>query len=144
MDLNNKERQQEALQWEVNNRTFGTLAINRGEIGKYRTGCQYAHQFNGGCAVGRLVPEELAAKLSGPVRRVFEELPESVSCMGLRFLASLQRLHDNPDNWDSLGLSKKGVEGVRTLAQTYGLTIDFSKYESSDQTSTSSSPSMGS
>lgn len=123
-----KQAQAAALQWEVNNRTSLNRAVNYRED-TFSPGCQYAHHFHGGCAVGRLLPEELARKLRGPISLEFNRLPEDVSCMGLPFLVSLQQLHDDFKNWYATGLSIEGLAIARGIATRYGLEIDFSKYE---------------
>ena len=117
--------QTDALQWEVNNRT----SLNRAVLAN--GACVYTHNINGGCAVGRLLPQALASKLSAAICDIDQQrLPEHVRHMGLMFLMKLQHLHDTMKNWDDAGLSLHGLGMARSLMNEYNLTIDFSKYGS--------------
>lgn len=106
--MNVKEEREKALQWEVNNRTSFNRAIQR--PGTVENVCMYNHDFNGGCAVGRLIPKELAARLSGIISRShLKLLPDEVAELGLEFLEQLQSLHDVKANWDEIGLTAQGL-----------------------------------
>lgn len=133
-----KNEQTKALQWEVDNRTLlnrGVMLIDGGRHIGVEPRCTYSHEANGGCAVGRLLPKEIAAELSGPVCDInLTVFPENVACMEAEFLTELQRLHDLRDFWDIEGLccsrfgNSDGIGAAKRIAEKFGLTIDFSKY----------------
>ena len=70
-----------------------------------------------GCAVGRLLPQELKIhlddnytfnQLCAGVDDIFDLLPDDIKAYGLTFLSDLQVLHDNSDYWDENGLTETG------------------------------------
>jgi hypothetical protein len=73
-----------------------------------------------GCAIGRLLTPELRRSLpNGGVRDfdIFPKLPDDIRELGPDFLAALQCLHDNKDNWVPGGLTAYGrdtAEGIRS------------------------------
>ena len=77
--------------------------------------CCYSHKVNGGCAIGRKIPAELAEKFdffatnnAVHAPRILDNLPPELQELGSDFLSMLQALHDQPDNWDDAGLNSKG------------------------------------
>lgn len=76
-----------------------------------------------GCAIGRCLPIN-GRPNKGTVNDpdVYKIIPAWMKEMdGEDFLASIQRLHDNPANWDSRGLTEKGDAMVTKLKQQYKL-----------------------
>ncbi len=94
-----------------------------------RAGCKYVpvSDETEGCAIGRLIPLELAKELdsteySGVSNyHTFNKLPQWLQYLGKDFLTDLQRLHDNND----LMVRNKG--GVVTL-MTNHVEIDKIKF----------------
>lgn len=77
-----------------------------------------------GCAIGRHLTSELAAKLElsnfGVAHpEMFKQLPENLQKLGESFLREIQILHDNEKNWDENGLSEKGKEEVEYIKQLF-------------------------
>ena len=77
-----------------------------------------------GCAIGRLIPKELAEELdkeffydigNSGVKEIFDRLPIDLQAYGVKFLSELQGLHDNPEYWREHGLSDEGAERVELL-----------------------------
>ena len=70
-----------------------------------------------GCAVGRLLPKELAEKFDelggGIIAKYFDLLPKKIKGYTLNFLRTLQRLHDNPIYWNDSG------SGLTKLGKNY-------------------------
>ena len=105
----------EVVEWESTNRNSTNRAINPSES------CYYSHSFNGGCAVGRLLPEDIAEKAdldnalatSSGIREpeIWEicSQVELVTLLGMDFLADLQFIHDNGYHWTKKGLSEIGM-----------------------------------
>lgn len=92
----------------------------------YKKGCLYSHQYNGGCAIGREIPQELAIQLddykagagvSNP--NIFAKLPDYLKELGQQFLIDLQRLHDGCKNWCKTGLSKAGKLRAAEIKRNY-------------------------
>ena len=101
-------RRLEILEWERDNRNLN----NRAVLGQ---SCTYRHSANGGCAVGRLVPEHLAETLYGRVAYCFNRLPNDVQELGLKFLRCLQNFHDSAGYFEKDGLSSFGVYKMNSL-----------------------------
>ncbi len=90
--------------------------------------CRYnpIHEKTEGCAIGRLIKDkalcakfdELEAFESG-VDYVFDELPEDLQELGQEFLARLQDLHDDVDNWTETGMSDDGLEQKDSIKNNY-------------------------
>lgn len=79
--------------------------------------CSYhpAHENTQGCAIGRwldrdnpIIVGKWASEVSAP--RVQGNLPKWMVEMGIVFLARVQMLHDNDNNWNEKGLTEKGLE----------------------------------
>lgn len=100
--------------------------------------CVYSPETSGkttseGCAVGRLIPTELATRLDqtytgdSTVTKIFDELPEDLKDLGLDFLADLQGLHDTEIYWDfeNKDISEKGILKVKELTNK----IETGEYE---------------
>jgi hypothetical protein len=79
--------------------------------------CVYDHRFNGGCAIGRELSDELAGRLIGAVSAtiVFNQLPDELKALGKDFLAVVQKLHDYTKYWNESGLSEEGKERVKEI-----------------------------
>lgn len=79
-----------------------------------------------GCAIGRLIPQRLRAKLdkfdgaTGVIEyKIFQELPKKIQNLGQDFLVELQILHDNNSYWDDGGLTEKGEKVVTEMKRRY-------------------------
>lgn len=91
--------------------------------------CYYSSQKankpeSDGCAIGRLLPEELRIELdalpaSSINNKIFGLLPKDVQALELNFLSRLQSFHDNSKNWNITG-SGLTFEGQSEL-------VDFKK-----------------
>lgn len=84
------------------------------------TNCVYSHSFFGGCAIGRHLPQDLAAKLKGSViqEQVFNQLPFNLQVYGRSFLWYVQSLHDNCNHWQAHEVGNNLTEaGIRRLAE---------------------------
>lgn len=76
-----------------------------------------------GCAVGRLVSEDLRkaiqAKVEGTfntsVSHIFNDLPQDVQELGTPFLCQLQIFHDRPECWGPDGPSEYGKAILKTI-----------------------------
>ena len=98
--------------------------------------CAYSPKTLGktgdGCAIGRWLDEDLKLELdryeNNPVISdgVYEKLPDWMQSLGKSFLSSVQKLHDDDDNWNN-GLSDIGEISVNRIIDTYNLNIP--KYE---------------
>lgn len=78
-----------------------------------------------GCAVGRLLTDELKIKLDNVgiigttgVGEIFHELPDDIRAYSQYLLESLQSLHDRDDNWTPDGISDEGEEYVKKIINT--------------------------
>jgi hypothetical protein len=66
--------------------------------------CVYSHHINGGCAIGRKLPADLAEKFEatqfGAISRMelFNCLPPELSVLGADFLQKCQNMHDICNN----------------------------------------------
>ena len=85
-----------------------------------------------GCAIGRLISEELQIELdsisdseengSGVYNlEVFILLPEEIQALGQDFLSSLQNLHDSGTFWSRKGLTEAGKRRVTEIKRIYGI-----------------------
>lgn len=93
--------------------------------------CSYSAKTLGtkgkGCAVGRLLPLELRNELDEyyvlgvGVAEIFDMLPKSVQSLSVKFLESLQDLHDLNLNWDDKGLTDFGIENVSRIKKKFDL-----------------------
>ena len=83
--------------------------------------CRYEHRYNGGCAIGRKVPEQLAHELRGIVSDCFSMLPPELQELGEDFLNSVQRLHDVAVCWNETGLSPAGQIRYEEICKRYSL-----------------------
>ena len=85
--------------------------------------CQYMPSMTSeGCAIGRLLPEDIVDKLPPDAgvydERVWTHLPEWLKAMGQEFLKDLQILHD---------LSKFALKYERDVTDRMETHVDFSK-----------------
>lgn len=92
---------------------------------KSDVGCVYSPESidnpnSEGCAVGRLLTNELKLKLDNVgevgtvgVMAIFHLLPLDIQAYSLDLLQSLQTLHDRDVNWTSTGISDEGEEFVK-------------------------------
>ena len=112
-----KAKRKEILEWEEQNRTLK----NRSMYGKFCAYRNAASPDNPGCAVGRLLPVEVAKQLDGlgPVSHIFHLLPMKVASLGFEFLTEIQTLHDNASYFTEEGLSTAGVERVNHIKQQF-------------------------
>ena len=102
---------QEIIDWERQNRN----STNRGTKSY---GCIYSPtESSPGCAVGRLIADKVLCDqldeegykgINTSIRCVFDKLPLEIQDLGKRFLAELQRWHDNELNFTETGLSEQG------------------------------------
>jgi hypothetical protein len=107
-----QQRRMEILEWERDNRNLA----NRSQPDDL-VSCHYKALLGKpfGCAVGRLLDEDLAEALDqmpeSSVARpdIFNMLPQSVKDLGFLFLKDLQLLHDISSNWTTEGLSEEGM-----------------------------------
>ena len=90
-----------------------------GENACFYNGANNNKTESSGCAVGRLIPIELAEELDNrfegidsTVFEVFHFLPQNVKDYGKKFLGKLQLLHDVDEHWDEMGLTEIGNEYV--------------------------------
>jgi len=88
--------------------------------------CSYFPQNNKslGCAIGRHVSDKDLCKEwdklpndKSSVYAIFEQLPEYLRLLDCNFLLAIQRLHDNPNNWDENGLSETGRYNAKEIEQ---------------------------
>jgi len=99
MEVTESKTRQALLDNTVNHFNTDNLCTNDAGLCVYRN-----HDNSLGCAIGREISDELALSFdrrnSYPsVRGVFTELPKRLKDMGLEFLCSIQRLHDDEKNW---------------------------------------------
>lgn len=97
---------------------------------KSDVGCVYSPESidnpnSEGCAVGRLLTDELKIKLDNVgnlgctgVSAIFHLLPLDIQAYSLDLLQSLQGLHDQDDNWTPDGISDIGEELVKRTINT--------------------------
>jgi len=117
-----QQRRMEILEWEKTNRNL----TNRSQL-DVGTSCHYSALIGKpfGCAVGRLLDEDLAEALDGmpesSVSRldIFKILPQDVKDLGLPFLRELQTLHDIPSNWTDEGLSEEGMQFFEKMVKVH-------------------------
>jgi hypothetical protein len=110
-----RQKRLEILTWERDHRNLNNRAID------IMGDCVYSHKSNGGCAVGRLLSEELAEKISdlGQIEIVVDYLPPEIKELGIGFLEELQLLHDGISNWNDNGLSSKGMKDWEDLRRKW-------------------------
>lgn len=94
--------------------------------------CRYSPKTVGnpkseGCAIGRLLPSELAEKLDNEFKGkltffVFDYLPEWMRNLGCEFLRSVQSLHD------SHFLSKKDYDEIKLMCEKYQIDYSLLKF----------------
>lgn len=110
--------------------------VNRRCIDTKTNTCFYSGNTAGkkgisdGCAVGRLLPEELREELdtlfedtggASSVTEAFHLLPVEIKELGEDFLYLLQKLHDADAFWYEGGLTKEGKEAVQKMKQQFNL-----------------------
>jgi hypothetical protein len=121
------------------------MLINRKQPQARGTGaCTYLHSINGGCAIGVAVSAATATKMEGKgniaISKIIENriLPSRLEVMGIRFLETLQGIHDYKMNfWStknanteaeigSNGLiwNEDGVKEINHLIRTYDLKLE--------------------
>lgn len=113
---------------DINRRCFGD--------GDDPSECRYSPKSVGkegisqGCAVGRLLPQEMkdeidetygAVNIDDLVSYHSYALPKEVISLGVNFLVQLQRLHDKNEHWSKSGLSDKGQLTVNEIKETFKL-----------------------
>jgi len=82
-----------------------------------------------GCSIGRLMPPELQEQLDEKAVffigvppndiHAFSQLPKDLQKLGLKFIISLQWLHDHHVNWTKNGLSQTGKNIVAEIKSNY-------------------------
>lgn len=79
-----------------------------------------------GCAVGRLISEELQIELDNLEEEmgviygnVFNMLPKKIQRLGQGFLVALQNLHDTNGYWDDKGLTEEVAKKVTEIKERY-------------------------
>ena len=55
------------------------------------------------------------------VAEIFDMLPKSVQSLSVKFLESLQDLHDSNLKWDDKGLTDFGIENVSWIKKKFDL-----------------------
>lgn len=119
-----QEKQAAFLISEISYRNSNNRAINSNDR------CLYSHEFHGGCAIGRKIPQELCLILDGlsessvDCNEVFEQLPEELQELTQDFLTDMQHLHDfrgKAMSFTEQGLSLCGKDRVKHMIQKYGL-----------------------
>lgn len=92
----------------------------------YYYGGSNKHTKSDGCAIGRLIPKELAKALDkeyvndilcSGVDYNFDRMPIEVQAYGKKFLTRLQNLHDYSIYWFKDGLSSEGHLQVENLIE---------------------------
>ena len=89
--------------------------------------CQYAPRKDSpGCAIGRKCPVALATHIDNKcpnmgvtIDKVWELLPKELQELGNSFLMECQTLHDDPNNWEYIGLSEKGARKYNDIVNQY-------------------------
>lgn len=86
--------------------------------------CVYSHKCNGGCAIGRKIPQALAKRLDRLGSGVgddciFDSLPPRLRRLGQDFLKNVQTLHDEENNWDTEGLTDHGRCAAKDIRQRF-------------------------
>ncbi len=88
--------------------------------------CRYFLEGKDGCAIGRHIPDKKLCQEFDSLHMtgvsngiIFNRLPLNLQELGLNLLSSVQRLHDNSDNWDKNGLSKAGKEHYKNIKDSY-------------------------
>jgi hypothetical protein len=84
-----------------------------------------------GCAIGMFLGTKTAKKLDksldcdSSIEYLIQEYPEIlptwIKRMNAEFLDSLQRLHDNENNWKDKGFTKLGILTIKDICQEYEL-----------------------
>lgn len=84
-----------------------------------------------GCAIGMYLPENVCRKMDKQkngtaiadffVGKRKAVLPKWMQKMDVKFLTSVQNLHDNSWNWSGKGLSEGGKEYVAGIIKTHNL-----------------------
>jgi len=90
--------------------------------------CKYSHEYNGGCAIGRLLSREAAEecdRIGGTVLFpiIVDLLPPEVRELDVEFLREIQILHDDManENWNDDGLSEQGFDKYKSIIALYNL-----------------------
>lgn len=95
-----------------------------GEAHCFYDGLKNPNTESDGCAVGRLLPQELKEyldtvftfnKVASSVSEVFQHLPLDIQEYGVQFLRRLQGLHDTLDYWDEKGLTETGKVFIKNF-----------------------------
>lgn len=90
---------------------------------KKAQGCVYtAIEDSPGCAVGRHLPVDLADLAEQESYSIITLLkhkscPKNLVELGQRYLSKVQNLHDNINNWNSLGISIVGLNSVKQFKE---------------------------
>lgn len=109
-----KAKRREILEWERDNRTLK----NRAHSGH---SCYYYLEGTPGCAVGRLISEDLAKLLNnrGTANGIFDKLPIDVQELGKDFLWAIQQFHDTATNFNDDGLVDAGKTAMAALLEKW-------------------------
>lgn len=96
--------------------------------------------YEAGCAIGRKIADkDLCRQLderAGPNspdssaiddQVTFSRIPLELQQYGVRFLSSLQRLHDVTSNWNNDGLTMQGYNEACEIAAYFGLDLTIEK-----------------
>lgn len=96
-------------------------STNRAEVSG---ACKYFLEGTEGCAVGRRIKDkELCMKMDCNGESMvssdttYNMLPDELKIYSKGFLRSLQRLHDDTENWNATGLSEFGAKTVEQIKE---------------------------
>lgn len=85
----------------------------------------YYDQYGNGCAIGRMLPVDLAASLPSHSNVcdsvVFNVLPDEMQELGREFLQKIQFLHDDHRHWNKSGLTWIGEDYVKSIKNKFKL-----------------------
>ena len=122
-----KEKQLQLLEETITYYTENPLRRCIDNDGCYYSGDRNKLSESDGCAIGRLIPNELALELDKQgqlgVEEIFEDLPIEIQVYGNDFLNKLQSLHDSKSFWDADGLTENGkifIENFKLRIKTNG------------------------
>lgn len=89
------------------------------QFGCFYSGSRNKRTESDGCAIGRLLPKELAEEIDlkykynnneSGIIHIFHLIPSDIQEYGKSFLIQLQMLHDSDSCWTESGISKRGEE----------------------------------
>ncbi len=111
-ELQIKEERRQIIEWERSNRNAATRAILGGI-------CVYDKQVKGGCAVGRLMPDNRLEHRIAPVTALVDKDIDPILYLGIGFLQDLQGWHDTDYNFTPTGLTENGMKRLDRIESSY-------------------------